>query len=114
MRNTPYALGPAAFAEAWRLWAQMAMIGWEAQGVIAMRLLGMGGYWSVSPGENARMVSEKAAAFTAAAMQGAVAAAHGKRPDQIAQTVLRPIRSKTRSNSRRLSRRGPKTPSRRS
>jgi hypothetical protein len=113
MKSFRHAYGPAAYAEFWRLWAQMAMIGWEAQAVIAMRLLGMGGVWSVTPSENTRMVTEKAAAFTTAAMQGALAAAQGKRPDEIAQTMLRPIRRKTRSNSRRLARRGPKTPSRR-
>jgi hypothetical protein len=113
MKTFRHAYGPAAYAELWRLWAQMAMIGFEAQTVIAMRMLGMGGLWSVSPSEKTRMVTEKAAAFSAAAMQGALAAAQGKRPDEIAQTMLRPIRRKTRSNSRRLARRGPKTPSRR-
>lgn len=110
MMRLPPVTGPAAIADYWRLWAQVGMMAWEAQMVVAMRLMGMGGYWSVAPSETTRMVSEKAAAFTAAAMQGALAGARGEAPGKVAARMVRPIRAKTRANSRRLSRRGPTLP----
>lgn len=105
-RLSPFT-GPAALAEYWRLWAQMGMMAYEAQMVIAMRVMGMGGLWSVTPSETTRMVSEKAAAFTTAAMQGALATARGESPGKVASKMVRPIRAKTRANSRRLAKRGP-------
>ena len=46
-------------AEAMRLTMQSSMMLAEANMVIAMRMLGMGGMWRVTPSENARMVQEK-------------------------------------------------------
>lgn len=78
----------------------------EAQTVIWLRLWGMAGVWSVAPDERHRMVSEKAAAFTESAWRVTHAMAAGKRPDEVMSAALIPIRRKTRSNSRRLVRRG--------
>jgi hypothetical protein len=82
----------------------------EAQAVIAMRMMGMAGMWSVAPTETTRMISEKGAAYSSAMKAAGRAAMSGKRPDEIAEAALRPIRRKTRSNSRRLARRGPGRP----
>lgn len=87
--------------------------GWmalEAQSVIAMRLWGMAGLWSVTPSENRRMVSEKAAAFTRSGTAVARALMQGQSVESAAAAGLRPIRKATRANSRRLSRRGPRNP----
>ncbi len=91
-------------------WASAVQMGWiamEAQAVIAMRLWGMAGLWAVAPSENRRMVSEKAAAFTRAGGDAALAVMTGKAPAEVVAASLRPIRRTTRSNVRRLSRRGP-------
>ena len=80
----------------------------EANAVIAMRLLGMVGLWSVTPAENDRMVSEKLEAFNRSAIAANHAAMSGQRPDQIAAAALKPVRQKTRANSKRLAKRGPK------
>lgn len=80
----------------------------EAQTVIAMRMLGMAGFWSVTPGETYRMVFEKPAAFTQAAQAAGTAMLSGKAPHQVAAAAINPIRRKTRANSRRLAKRGPK------
>ena len=80
----------------------------EAQTVMALRFLGMAGFWSVSPSENARMVNEKSDAFIRSASAATAAMMSGKRPDQIATAAIKPLRSKTRANSKRLTRAGPK------
>jgi hypothetical protein len=87
---------------------QTGMMMAEAQAVIAMRLMGMAGGWNVTSGENSRMVSEKAAAFTDAAMKMGFATMQGQRPDQVMLAALQPVRRKTRGNARRLSKRGPR------
>ncbi|MCO8145076.1 antifreeze protein [Rhodovulum tesquicola] len=101
---------PGAMIEFWRVGWQMALMAQEAQMVIAMRMLGMGGLWATTPQETTRMFTEKAAAFTRAAMQGGQAAARGASPAGIAAEMVRPIRRRTRSNVTRLARRGPKNP----
>lgn len=88
---------------------QLSRIALEARAVIAMRLWGMAGLWAVAPSENRRMVSEKAAAFTRSGTAAVQATLKGQSPAQIVDASLRPIRRKTRSNVRRLSRRGPRT-----
>ncbi len=87
---------------------ELGMLTAEAQAVIAMRLWGMGGLWSVTKSENARMVDEKRDAITRSMIDAGVAAATGKRPDQIMAAAVKPLRQKTRSNSKRLAKRGPK------
>jgi len=56
-------------------WANAYQIGLviaEAQAVVAMRMMGMAGVWSVTPAEDARMMSEKVQALTRAASDSTV------------------------------------------
>ncbi len=92
----------------WKTSLQFGMMAAEANAVITMRLWGMGGAWSVTPHENTRMYTEKLEALSKAAMLGGFAAMSGKRPDQIMAASLKPVRQKTRANSKRLAKRGPK------
>jgi hypothetical protein len=94
----------------WMLgWSTSVMLA-EAQAVIAMRTMGMAGMWSVTPTETSRMMAEKPSAFSSAMQAAGRAAVAGKHPHQIAEAALRPIRRKTRANSRRLARCGPGKP----
>ncbi len=92
--------------EAMRLAMQSGMMMAEANMVIAMRMMGMGGLWRVTPGENDRMVQEKADAAMAsgAAMTRAMLAGHS--PAKIALAGMKPVRAKTRANASRLAKRG--------
>ncbi|MGO4914849.1 antifreeze protein [Pseudogemmobacter sp. W21_MBD1_M6] len=85
--------------EAWHLVA-------ETQEVVAYRLMGMAGFWSVLPTENSRMVSEKGPAFAEAAASAIEAASKGQRPDQVMMAAMKPLRKKTTANAKRLSKRG--------
>jgi hypothetical protein len=90
-------------------WANALQVGWvmaEAQSVITMRVMGMMGLWSVTPHENKRMVSEKVHAMIKGTMDAQRAAIAGQSPDKIAAAAIKPIRQKTRANSKRLAKRG--------
>lgn len=78
----------------------------EAQMVVAMRTLGMWGIWSVTPSEDARMISEKVHAITKAGTDATRVAMRGGSPDKIAAAAIKPIRQKTRANAKRLGKRG--------
>jgi len=91
-------------------WMGAARMMAEAQTVIGYRLMGMAGFWSVTPSENSRMVAEKIPAFAASMRGGAMAAMSGKPPAQIIDAAVRPLGRKTRANSRRLAKRGPRLP----
>ncbi len=91
------------------LGVQSAQLLVEAQTVMALRMLGMAGLWTVSPAESTRMVFEKPDAFIRSASAATGAMLAGKRPDQVAAAAIKPLRRKTRANSRRLTRAGPKT-----
>jgi hypothetical protein len=103
----PRAYNPAKMM---RLAIQSSLMMAEAQRVIAMRLMGMAGGWRVSPGENARMVSEKSTAMLASGMAAGRAMMAGTSPEGVALAALKPIRAKTRANAKRLTQRGPKLP----
>jgi hypothetical protein len=104
MRNaTPLGLG----MEMTRLSTQMGLMMAEANMVILMRLWGMAGFWDVTPHENRRMFSEKSSAMRDSAFAAARAASLGHSPAGIAQAALKPVRHRTKSNVRRLTRRGP-------
>jgi hypothetical protein len=106
MRNAnPLGLG----LELSRLSAQMGLMMAEANMVVFMRLWGMAGLWNVTPHENRRMVHEKTAAVRDAAFAAARAASLGRSPAAVAHAALKPVRSRTNSNVRRLTRRGPGT-----
>lgn len=86
----------------------MTMMSAEATAVIAMRLMGMAGLWSVPEGENLRMVQEKNVAFAQAGLAAATAAMAGHAPAMIASAAVKPLRRATRLNTRRLTRSGAK------
>lgn len=90
----------------WLTGVQMMHLTMETQAVITMRLLGMAGFWPVSRTETQRMWAEKPGAFVESGGAAVMAAMQGKRPDQIADAAIRPLRRKTRANTRRLSKRG--------
>ncbi|MFN3822824.1 MAG: antifreeze protein [Pseudorhodobacter sp.] len=97
---------PMTPADALRLGYQMSMLTIEAQSVIAMRLWGMAGLWNVAPSENNRMVSEKSTAMFAAGLAVQRAVASGASATDTALAAIKPLRRRTGSNARRLSRRG--------
>ena len=82
----------------------------EAQMVIGMRMMGMAGLWRVLPSENARMSSEKVSALGQSAVAASTAMLAGKSPALIAEAALRPVARTTKSNDKRLARRGPGKP----
>ncbi len=97
--------------DAIRLMTQSSMMLAEANMVIAMRLMGMGGAWRVTRSENARMVDEKHDAALAAGQAMARAVMAGASPAKVALAGLKPVRARTRANAARLGKRGPKMPS---
>lgn len=97
-------------AETLALGLEMMHLAGETQSIMAMRLLGMSGLWNVTDTESTRMVAEKPAAFARSAEAAIKAAMGGQRPDQVMAAAVEPLRSKTRANVARLSRRGPGLP----
>jgi len=75
---------------------QSALLGFEAQRVIALRLMKLAAGGAAAELEAQRMVTEKVAAFMEASSTLATGGSHGK--------VLRRYRSHVRANERRLSR----------
>lgn len=96
--------------QSWQTGVKVATMLGEAQMVIAYRTLGQMGLWSTGPGETARMIQEKPAAFVQAATAAMTAARSGKRPDEILAAAVTPLGRRTRSNMRRLARRGASLP----
>ncbi|MHA6346099.1 antifreeze protein [Roseivivax sp. CAU 1761] len=92
----------------WTASLQLGLLAVETQAVMAMRLWGMAGLWNVTGTENSVMVNEKPGALIDSAMSAVAAGLRGAPPDQIMLSAIRPLRNKTRSNSRRLAKRGPK------
>jgi hypothetical protein len=99
--------GPKRLLDAYAAWARVgAAVGrmnLAAAEVIARRgaMLARG---AMSAPEAVRMVTEKPAAFAAAAQKAAVAAASGRDPARVAEAALRPLRAKAAANARRLRR----------
>lgn len=82
----------------------------QAQSVIAMRMMGMAGVWTVSPSENNRMVAEKMRAGMQSGLAAQRSALSGGSLTDIAEAALAPVKRATAANARRLTRGGPKTP----
>jgi hypothetical protein len=91
---------------AWANSLQIAFIAAEAQAIVAMRLLGMAGVWSVPPGEKSRMISEKLKAIAKSNGNALAAAIRARTPDEVFAAAIKPYRQQTRANTRRLTRRG--------
>ncbi len=98
---------PAAAAA---LATEYVLLAAEAQTVIAMRLLGMGGFWNTTEAENKRMVEEKPTALMRSGWAMWRAALSGRPAEDVLLAGLVPLRRRTRANVRRLSRRGPAIP----
>lgn len=94
--------------KAWQNAMQVGFVMAEAQMVIGMRVMGFAGLWSVSPSENSRMISEKVNAIAKSSADASRTALRGGSADAIAAAAIKPIRRATRSNQKRLTRRGPK------
>ena len=86
----------------------VATLAVEAQTVVGFRMMGLAGLWSVTKSENRRMVDEKFPAFAESAMSALFAGVRGMPPAAVMQAAVKPLRKRTRSNSRRLARRGPR------
>ncbi len=101
--KTPFGTG----MELTRLATQMGLMMAEANMVILLRLWGLAGVWNVTPHEKRRMVREKSDAATESAFAAARAAIAGGSAAAVAHAALKPVRSRTKSNVRRLALRGP-------
>lgn len=84
--------------------SDFAMLALESQTVVALRMFGLCGFWPMAASERERMVSEKPLAFARSAAAAAAVATEGGRSDEILAAALQPLRTKTRANMRRLSR----------
>ena len=90
-----------------RLQMRTSIMMMEAGAVIWLRCLGMAGSWNTHASERTRMITEKHGAFTRSAGAALTAIAGGRSAEQTLSAALRPIGRTTRSNVRRLTRRGP-------
>lgn len=93
-----------------RLWTTTSAMMLEAQAVIAMRMWGMAGVWTVSPTENTRMVTEKLKAAQTGMANASVAAIRGGDAATVMSKAIQPVRRATRSNVRRLQKGNPMLP----
>lgn len=89
---------------------EMGRLMFEAQTVITLRMLGMGGFWGRSGNEDRRMVTEKQTAFTKAGLAMWGSAMRGGSPEKITSAGIRPLRRTTKANVARLSKKGPRIP----
>jgi hypothetical protein len=92
----------------WNSWfgfsAQGARLLWDAQNVIALRLMKLGLGGAKAQSEAQRMVSEKFATFMEAQVGVASALMMGHSGDRVAKKVLGVYRKRVRRNRRRLAR----------
>jgi hypothetical protein len=95
--------------QAWNVWCtlslQAARLGWEAQGVIALRMMRLATQSAGSQTEARRMVTEKVAALAEARAAAAVVAIKGGKNQKVAKKVLGVYKKRVRANRRRLTRR---------
>ncbi|ANT61432.1 MULTISPECIES: antifreeze protein [Roseobacteraceae] len=86
---------------------RLGMLSAEAQSVIALRMLGFAGMWSVPSTEAYRMTAEKGPAFVQGWMRASQAMMMGAPAGTVITAFSAPLERKARSNRKRLSRRGP-------
>jgi hypothetical protein len=82
---------------------QAARLGWEAQNVMALRLMRLAGWGAAGQSEAHLMVTEKVAAFTEAPIAGTTAAVKGGNGRNVAKKVMGVYKKRVRGNKRRLS-----------
>jgi hypothetical protein len=85
-------------------WLTAAHIGYEAQCVMAMRMMRLAAGGSVAADEARRMVAEKVAAVADAQMAFGLAISTGTAMHQAVTKAFVPVRRRVRANCRRLSR----------
>jgi hypothetical protein len=94
--------------QAWNAWCalslQTARLGWEAQNVIALRLMRMAAQSPGSRTEARRMVTEKVAALAEAQATAATAVIKGGKNHRVAKKVLGVYKKRVQANRRRLTR----------
>lgn len=92
----------------WKAWFDLSLhgmrLGWEAQTVIALRLMRLGQGGPASRAEAQRMVREKFATLVEAQGAAAAAAIMGANSHHTGKKVLKVYRKRVRSNRRRLAR----------
>lgn len=93
-----------------QLWMDINVMSVDASAVVAMRMLGMSGLWTVPRNEHVAMWGEKAPAFTEATLAALLTAMAMRTPDHVARAFVDPISSKARANRHRLVREGPRLP----
>jgi len=90
----------------WNPWFAVSMrnacLVWEAQGVIALRLMRLGLGGAKAQSEATRMVSEKFAALGEAQAVIAAGAIRGQSGQRVANKVVSVYRKRVRGNRRRL------------
>ncbi len=84
---------------------KVAQLGWDAQSVMALRLLRLAGGGARGQAEASRMAAEKIAAVAEAQAAVAAAVIAGRNNHVIAGKALGVFRKRVRANKRRLSRR---------
>jgi hypothetical protein len=93
----------------WNTWFSLSLQGarlaWEAQSVVALRLLRIAGESAHGRrSETHRMVTEKIAALTEAQTAAAIAAVRGGGSHRVAKKVLGVYKKRVRRNRKRLAR----------
>ena len=93
----------------WNTWFSLSLQGarlaWEAQSVVALRLLRIAGESAHGRrSETHRMVTEKIAALTEAQTAAAIAAVRGGGSHRVAKKVLGVYKKRVRRNTKRLAR----------
>jgi hypothetical protein len=92
--------------QAWNTWARLAMqvavTGFEAQSVMALRFMRLAAGGARAQSEARRMVTEKVMALGEAQSAAAVAAIKGDKGHRVATKALRVYKRRVRKNRRRL------------
>jgi hypothetical protein len=91
----------------WRQWFEAAHFGYEAQCVIALRMMHLAAGGPLAAAEAHRMVTEKVAALAAAQTAAVLAVATGGTLQAAATRAMTPVKRRVRANRRRLARMRP-------
>ena len=91
----------------WNAWfalsSEAALLGLEAQHVIALRLMRLAAGGVLAESEAGRMIAEKVEAVGEAQVAAAIAAMKGGNSNQVAKKALGVYKKRIRGNRRRLS-----------
>jgi hypothetical protein len=88
----------------WRNWIDASRFAFDAQSVIALRMMRLASGGPRAAAETQLMIAEKVGALAAAQLAGALALASGKSTGTAAKRAMTPVRQRVRANRRRLSR----------